>query len=141
MILDVYRLDDFQRSNLVRLASFILSVYVPSFFIIHSKPSVAEGPGITLFQKNILHAYRDIDPELAEVAVKYFYEFAVQWLSPINIALKVFADVPSYSDEAVTTGSFSQSVDISMLKRDRKTNLKSFFTNETKNAPCITSLA
>ena len=94
-----------------------------------------------MFQKNILHAYRDIDPELAEVALKYFYEPAVQWLLPFNIVLSVFAEVPPYSDEAVTTGSFSQSVDISMLIRDRKTNLKSFFINETKIAPCITSWA
>ena len=27
-----------------------------------------------------------------------------------------------------------------MLIKDRKTNLKSFFTNETKNAPCIMCL-
>ena len=88
LIFDVYRLDNCLRSNLVRPGSFILSVYMPSFFIIHLKPSVAEGPEITLFQRNLLHAYRDIDPELAEVALKYFYEHAVQWLSPINIALE-----------------------------------------------------
>ena len=109
---------------------------MPSFFIIHLKRSVAERPGITFFQRN-LHAYQDIDPELAEVALKYFYEHAVQWLSPINIALSVFAEVSPYSFEAVTAGSFPQSVDKGMLIRDRKTNLKSFFTNETKNAPRI----
>ena len=91
LIFDVYRLDNCQRSNLVGLASFILSVYMPSFFIIYLKPLVAEGSEITLFQRNLLHAYRDIGPELAKVALKYFYEHAVQWLSTINIALSVFA--------------------------------------------------
>jgi len=137
LIFDVCQLDECQRSKLVRLASFIISVYAPSFFLIHLKPSVAEGPGITLFQRNLLHAYKEVDPELAEVALKYFYEHAVQWLSPINVALSVFAEVPPYSFEAVTTGTFPQSVDTGMLVRDRKTTLKCFFTSQSKNAPCI----
>ena len=40
---------------------------MPSFFIIHLKPSVAEGPEITLFQRNLLHAYRDIDRNLQKL--------------------------------------------------------------------------
>ena len=61
---------------LVKLASYIVSVYVPSFFCIHLKPSVAEGPGIVLFQRNLLLAYHQIDSEIAEVALKYFYKHA-----------------------------------------------------------------
>ena len=55
-IFDVGQLDDIQRSMLVELASYIVSVYIPSFFCIHLKPSFAEEPGIVLFQRNLLLA-------------------------------------------------------------------------------------
>ena len=38
---------------LVKLASYIVSVHVPSFVSLHLKPSAAEGPGIMLFQRNL----------------------------------------------------------------------------------------
>ena len=64
------------------------------------RPPAAEGPGITLFQRNLLPAYNEIDSELAEVALKYFYDHAQQWVTPINIALSVHAEVPPYCVEA-----------------------------------------
>ena len=47
----------------------------------HLKPTASEGPFLTLFQRDILSAYRDIDPEIADVALKYFLKHATCWLS------------------------------------------------------------
>ena len=40
--------------------------------LIHLKPTASEGPFLTLFQRDILSAYRDIDTEIEDVALKYF---------------------------------------------------------------------
>ena len=73
---------------LVKLASVIDSVYIPSFFAIHLKPSVAEGLGVVLFQRNLLFSHHQVDSEIAKVAFKYFYGHALQSLTPINVALR-----------------------------------------------------
>ena len=88
---------------------------MPSFLQIHLKPSAAEGPGITLFQRNLLLAYREIDSEMANIALKYFCDHALHWMSPINVSLSVFAEVAPYSIEAVKTGQFPHSVDARKL--------------------------
>ena len=137
LIFNICDLGEVQRARLTRLVSYIVCVYVPSFLLIHLKPSAAEGPGITLFQRDLLLAFREIDPELADIALKYYHEHAIQWLTPINIALSAFAEVPPYSLEAIRTGHFPQSVDSRKLLQDRKAGLKSFFTAESKNAPCV----
>ena len=112
IILDVSHFDDDQRAKLVKLAYQIVSVYVPSFVSIHLKPTAAEGPAITLFQRSLLLSYREIDSELANLVFQYSSEHAVQWLTPINVALSVFAEVPlNYSIETATTGLFPQFVD------------------------------
>ena len=72
----------------------------------HLKPSAAEGRGNTLFQRNLLFAYREIDAELARVVLQCFYEHASRSLSPINVSLSVFAEVPTYSVEAVAVSLF-----------------------------------
>ena len=40
--------------------------------LIHLKPTASEGPFLTLFQRDIFSAYRDIDPEIADVAQNTF---------------------------------------------------------------------
>ena len=47
---------------------------------------------LSLFQRDILLAYRDIDPEIADVALKYFLKHATCWLSPKNVALNVYRE-------------------------------------------------
>ena len=116
---------------------YIVSVYVPSFLLIHLKPSAVEGPGITLFQRNLLFTFREINLELAEVALKYFYEHALQWMTPINVALDMFSEVPPYSFEAVKTGHYPDSVDARKLLQERKATLRDFFSAESTTAPCI----
>ena len=76
--IDICHLDDFQKSKLIRLTSYTILVSVPSFLLIHLKPSAAEGPRITLFQRDLLSAYRKIDSKLADAVLKYFYEHVVQ---------------------------------------------------------------
>ena len=44
--------------------------------LIHLKPTASEGPFLTLFHRDILSAYRDIDLEIADVALKYFLKHA-----------------------------------------------------------------
>ena len=51
LIFNVYRLDERERRKLIRLISYVVSVYIPSFGTIQLKPSAAEGPGIALFQR------------------------------------------------------------------------------------------
>ena len=46
-------------------------------------------------------AYRDIDPEIADVTLKYFLKHATCWLSPKNVAVSVYRETPSFSVEAV----------------------------------------
>ena len=136
LIFDICHLNDYQKSKLIRLISYIISVYVPSFLPIHLKQSAAAGPRITLFQRDLLLAYRDIDSELADV-LKYFYEHALQLMSPVNVALSVFAEVSPYSIEAVKTSYYPDSVDARKLLRGRKAGLKDSFTSESRTAPCI----
>ena len=109
---------------------------MPSFLLIHLKPPAAESPRITLFPRDLSVAYRESDSELAGV-LKYFYEHAVQWMSPVNVALSVFAEVSPYSIEAVKTSHYPDSVDARKLLQGRKAGLRDFFTSESKTAPCI----
>ena len=81
-----------------------------------------------LFQRNLLFAYHEIDAELAEVALKYFYDHAQQWVKPINAALSVYAEVPPYCVEAVRAGHFPDSVDARKLLQERRASAKEFYS-------------
>ena len=135
--IDFCHLDDYEKSILIRLILCIISVYAPSFLLIHLKPSAAEDPRITLFQRDLLLAYREINSELADAVLKYFYEYAVQWMSPVNVALSVFAKVSPYSIEAVKTSHYPDLVDARKLLQGRKADLRDFFTSESGTAPSI----
>ena len=111
LIFDICHLDDYQKSKSIRL----ISAYVLSFLLIPLKLSAAEGPRITLFQRDLLLAYCEIDSELADAVLKYFYEHALQWMSPVKVALSVFAEVLPYSIEAVKTSHYPDSVDARKL--------------------------
>ena len=107
-----------------------------TFLLIHLKPWAADGPRIAFFQRDLLMAYREIDSELADV-LKYFYEHAVQWMLPVNIALSVFAKDSPYSFEAVKTSHYPDSVDAQKLLQGRKAGLRGSFASESRTAPCI----
>ena len=106
--------------------------------MMHLKPQAAEGPQLTLFQRDLLNSYQEIDREIADVVFKYFLDHAVHWLSPKNVSLSVFFEVPPYCMEAVKTASFPDVVNTRALLQDRTSRLRHFFTSASKNAPCIT---
>ena len=81
--------------------------------------------------------YREIDSELADVVLKYFYEHAVQWMSPVNVALSVLAEVSPYCIEAVKMSHYPDSVVARKLLQGRKADLRDFFTSESRTTPCI----
>ena len=109
------KLNRHQQTTLKRLVSYIVSVYVPSFIMMHLKPQAAEGPQLTLFQRDLLNSYQEIDREIADVVFKYFLDHAVHWLSPKNVSLSVFSEVPPYCMEAVKTASFPDVVNTRAL--------------------------
>ena len=115
LIFNICRLDERERTKLIRLISNVALVNILSFGTIQLKPSAAEGPGITLFQRNLLLAYNEIDSQLAEVALKYFYDHAQQWVISIHAALSVCAKVPPHCVQAVLTGHFPDYVDARKL--------------------------
>ena len=49
---------------------YIICVYVPSFIKIHLNPGALEGPFLTIFERDLLGAFREIDPDIAEITMK-----------------------------------------------------------------------
>ena len=68
-------LDAEEKSKLYRLVSYIVTVYLPTFLMIHLYPNPCEGPRLTLFQRDFLLAYEVIDPRLYEVVNRYLFNF------------------------------------------------------------------
>ena len=104
---------DADKLKLTRLVSYIVSVYVPSFLMIHLKPKACDGPYITLFQRDLLLAYQDIDEKVADVVFKYFMDHVSQWLSPENVCLSLFSvSLPLSFDAVKTPNSLPVTVEI-----------------------------
>ena len=82
LIFNSGNLSDIQKMKLVRIISFIISVYVPSFVMIHLNPKVVNGPTLTLFQRDLIFAYRHLDDDFAYVVRKCYVPHASQWLPP-----------------------------------------------------------
>ena len=60
-------LSDIQQVKLVRIISFIISVHVLSFVMIHLNVKAVEGPTLTLSQRDLTLAYRHLDNDIADV--------------------------------------------------------------------------
>ena len=60
-----------EMTKLSRLASYIVSVYLPSFLMTHLKPHACEGPFVTLFQKDLLLAFEAVDSDMCKVVNRY----------------------------------------------------------------------
>ena len=56
-----YGVEQHDIPKLQRMASLIVCVYLPAFLAIHLKPSAADGPSITLFTRDLLLVYKDVD--------------------------------------------------------------------------------
>ena len=106
--------------------------------MIHLNPKAPKGPFLTLFQRDLLAAYQEVEPEITSNVMKYYVQHASQWLSWKNVALSVHAKVPPYTVEATKTStSLLQAVDVVSLLQNRSTRLKHFFTQKSKKAPCL----
>ena len=57
-------------------------------------------------------------------------------MTPINVALSVYAEAPPYSVEAVQKGHFPD-LDAQNLLKEGRTSSKDFFTLRSKAAACI----
>ena len=126
-----YCVEPVQISRLQRMVSFIVCVYLPAFLAIHLESSAAEGSLVVLFTRDLLLAYKEVDLPVFEAIWKHFVQHASQWLSPKNIALRVHAEVPPYTIDAVKEKAFPKNVDIQQALLKRK-QLRDFFTEESK---------
>ena len=106
--------------------------------MIHLKPKASDGPFLTLFQRDLLFAYRKIDEEVADVVLKYFVEHGSKWLSPKNVALSLFSDCPPFSLNAVKTSSaLPADVDTRVQLQCRAARLRNFFTVQSQRVPYV----
>ena len=103
-------------------------MHVPFIFIL-LEPSVAKELGIMFFQRNLLFAHRQVDPEIARVALTYFYDHVLHWLTCINFGPRIFAQVPPHTIGAVKAGSFPDCVYARGLLKYQSTGLRSLFYN------------
>ena len=49
-----------EKTKLLRLVSHIVSVYLPSLLMTHLKPQACEGPFVTVFQRDLLLALKQL---------------------------------------------------------------------------------
>ena len=86
--------------------------------MIHLKPKACDGPFLTLFKRDLLFGFREINEEVADVVLEYFVEHGSQWLSPKNVALSLFSDCPPFSLNAVKTSSHCLQMSIPVCSCD-----------------------
>ena len=65
-----------QKTNLLRIVSYIVFVYVPMFLRIHSNPRVPEDPTSMLFVRDLLLDYPEkdeilVNQSLGKVCIKH----------------------------------------------------------------------
>ena len=53
-----------EKTKLSRLVSYIVSVYLPLFLMIHLKPHACGGSFVTLFQRDLLLAFETVDSDV-----------------------------------------------------------------------------
>ena len=107
--------------------------------MIHFKPKACDRPFLALFQRDLLFAYQKVDKQLANMVLKYFVEHGSQWLSPKNVALTLFSNIPPLSLEAVkTSSSLPVAIDARAQMKCRAARLKIFFNTQFQNVPCVT---
>ena len=111
----IYQCDKLSVTKMTKLIN-IVSYIVCSFLMIHLKPKTCEGPFITLFQRNLLLAYREIDDQTGDIIFIYFIQHVSFWLSPENVTLNLFSVTPPLSLQTVKiTTSLPKNVDIPVL--------------------------
>lgn len=128
-----------QKDNVLRVASFILSIYAPMCLRIHFSPRGPEGPGNILFCRDLLLAFLPFDEELINDAVKaHFIRHAKTWLGGQNLALSTYAEYCPYclDDLRNPNQTLPSTIPIETMLWER-TPIKSFFTKDIKKALCL----
>ena len=73
-----------QRAVLERICQFVLDVYAPMFFSIHTRPSAVEGPALVMLNRNLMKLFQ---PEIVEHTKSCFLKHATTWMSSRTVAL------------------------------------------------------
>ena len=93
----------------------------------HLKPHACEGPFVTLFQRDLLLAFKAVDSDVRKVVNRYFLQHAKSWLSPHNIALSVYSENPSKTTKVLTSlTSLPEEVAIEDLLSTKRAKLRDF---------------
>ena len=101
--------------------------------MIHLNPKAPESPFLSIFHRDLISCFVEIDPNITDAVMKYFLAHPSQWLSWKNVAFSVHAKVALYTAEAVKNSkSLAEVVDVRSLLQDRRSRLKHFFTNRSK---------
>ena len=109
--------------------------------MIHLNPRACDGPYITLFQRDLLLAYQEIDPGVADVIFKYFSDHASQWMSPETVALSLSSNSPPLSLDAVTIStSLPVVVDASAQLKSRSARRKTSLISKAKQGLALCAL-
>ena len=130
---------DVQKTNLLRIVSYIVSVYVPMFLRIHLNPRVPEGLTNMMFLRDLLLDYCEKDEILVDQSLKkVFIKHFTSWMNPVNVALNVYSKNPAYQAKHLEDPhqNLSDEVDIQQLAWKR-VPLKTYFTSRSKVAPCL----
>ena len=86
-----------QKSKLLQITSYIISVYVAMFVKIHLNPRASEGPTNMIFLRYLSLDFRQqrtnlVDHCLKPVFVKHF----CSWMNPINVTLNIHSKSPAF---------------------------------------------
>ena len=127
-----------QAAKLKKIASFIVSVFVPMSFLIHLNPRTTEGPDKMLFLRDVVLDYKRINDELVEVIRKMFLKHFHAWMNPTNVALNIQFKILAYKIDHLKNPdqSLPESVDIEALALKR-IPMKSFYSKASKQAPSV----
>ena len=127
-----------QAAKLEKIASFIVSVFVPMSFLIHLNPRTTEGPDEMLFLRDVVLDYKRINDELVEVIRKMFPQHFHAWMNPTNVALNIQFKILAYKIDHLKNPdqSLPESVDIEALALKR-IPMKSFYSKASKQAPSV----
>lgn len=128
-----------QSSNLISIASYVLSVYAPMFFRIHLNPRAPEGPANMIFLRDLLLDLMPRHKNLVENVVKpIFLKHFIAWMNPTNVALNTHAKQPAFHIKHLQD--IHQILPVETDTRIhgwRRTPLRSFYTSSSKEAPCV----
>ena len=122
-----------QRARLIKIASYILSVYIPFLKFIWNHQLLNY-----CFPKRLSFRLAWNWTWTVDALWKYYVKHTSQWLSPKNVTLIVHANVSPYYMEAVKTGSLPLQVNIETCLKNICNNPKNFFSTQSKEAPYIT---